>query len=91
MVAECVEVGSKTASDIVSALIIDDGNEERSNRKALFSKNLKYVGVSCAAHKGFGIVTVVDLIGGFHEGPKGATPGAPAVVEAPKAEPTPGN
>ena len=60
--AEAIEVGSKTPQDIVLSLIIDDGNEERSNRKVLFSPNLRQAGISCAPHRDFGIVTVVQAI-----------------------------
>ncbi len=62
--AEAIEVGSKTPFDIVLSLVVDDGNEERSNRKVLFSRNLKQVGVGCAQHPNFGIVTVIDAISG---------------------------
>ena len=76
VVAECIELGSNSASDIIASLIIDDGNEERSNRKVLFSKTLKYVGVGCAPHPEYGIVTVLNFIGGLHqtETPQGQTP-----------------
>ena len=78
VVAECIEFGSNTASDIVNSLIIDDGNEERSNRKVIFSKNMTFVGVGCAPHPEFGIVTVLNFVGGVHqtETPQGPTPGA---------------
>ncbi len=67
MVAECIELGSVTAAEIVASLIIDDGNEERSNRKVIFSKNLRLIGVACAPHKAFGVVTVIDFAGGEYE------------------------
>lgn len=84
MAAECIDVASKTAADIVASLIVDDGNEERSNRKVLFSRNVKLIGISCAPHKIFGTITVVDCVGGFTEPPPtGATPqGPPAETPA---------
>ena len=85
MVAECIEVGGKSAADIVASLIVDDGNEERSNRKVIFSRNIKIVGIACAPHKIFGTVTVLDCVGGFIEpAAETATPQAPP-VETPAA------
>ena len=79
MIAECIELAGINGREIVSSLIVDDGNEERSNRKVIFSKNLKYVGIACAPHKEFGTVTVINFIGDIDE--SAVTPG----------EPTPGN
>ena len=72
MVGECISVGSKTASDIVASLIIDDGDSDRSNRKVLFNKDARLGGVVCIPHSVFGVLTVIDLIGGVYENP-GAT------------------
>ena len=66
MVGECIEVGNITATNIICSLIIDDGNEERSNRKVLFNKDAKMAGVACVPHSVFGVITVIDLIGGEH-------------------------
>eukprot|EP00831_Metopus_contortus_P034621 TRINITY_DN275_c0_g1_i4.p2 TRINITY_DN275_c0_g1~~TRINITY_DN275_c0_g1_i4.p2 ORF type:complete len:237 (+),score=48.04 TRINITY_DN275_c0_g1_i4:47-712(+) len=77
MVAETVELGGKDAGDIIAALIADDGNEERSNRKVIFSKNVRYVGIGVAPHKLYGTVTVIDFVGGVHES-EFKTPGADA-------------
>eukprot|EP00826_Nyctotherus_ovalis_P033940 TRINITY_DN2776_c0_g1_i12.p1 TRINITY_DN2776_c0_g1~~TRINITY_DN2776_c0_g1_i12.p1 ORF type:complete len:199 (+),score=66.98 TRINITY_DN2776_c0_g1_i12:140-736(+) len=67
MAGECIEVGNKTATDIVLSLIVDDGNEERSNRKVLFDKEARLGGVVCIPHSVFGVITVVDIVGGEYE------------------------
>ena len=77
MVAECIEVCGKAASDIICSLIVDDGNEERSNRKVLFSKNCHLVGVSCVPHPIYGILTVINFIGGYQEAKSAETPMEP--------------
>eukprot|EP00826_Nyctotherus_ovalis_P003742 TRINITY_DN10771_c0_g1_i3.p1 TRINITY_DN10771_c0_g1~~TRINITY_DN10771_c0_g1_i3.p1 ORF type:complete len:198 (-),score=46.34 TRINITY_DN10771_c0_g1_i3:179-772(-) len=68
MAGECIEVGSTTATDIMASLIIDDGNEERSNRKVLFNRDARLGGVVCIPHSVFGVITVVDIVGGEYEG-----------------------
>ena len=67
MVAECIELSSSTAQNIVASLIVDDGNLERSNRKVIFDDKLRYVGVACASHPEYDIVTVINFIGGVIE------------------------
>ena len=69
MVGECIAVGSKTASDIVASLIIDDGDSDRSNRKVLFNKDARLAGVACIPHSVFGVLTVIDFVGGIYESP----------------------
>jgi len=64
---ECIDVGNRTASNIVASLIIDDGNEERSNRKVLFNKEARLGGVVCVPHSVFGVITVIDIVGGEYE------------------------
>ena len=67
MVGECIVVGSKTAADIVSSLVIDDGDEERTNRKVLFDKDARLGGVVCIPHSIFGVLTVVLFVGGAYD------------------------
>jgi uncharacterized protein YkwD len=67
MAGECIDVGNKTAANIVAALIVDDGNEERSNRKVLFNKDARLGGVVCVPHSVFGVITVIDIVGGEYE------------------------
>ena len=67
MAGECIVVGNKTATDIVASLIIDDGNEERSNRKVLFNVEARLGGVVCIPHSVFGVITVIEIVGGEYE------------------------
>ena len=69
MAGECIAVGSKSASDIVASLIIDDGDSDRSNRKVIFNENARLGGVICIPHSVFGVLTVIDLVGGVYENP----------------------
>eukprot|EP00826_Nyctotherus_ovalis_P014480 TRINITY_DN1403_c0_g1_i10.p1 TRINITY_DN1403_c0_g1~~TRINITY_DN1403_c0_g1_i10.p1 ORF type:complete len:209 (-),score=41.27 TRINITY_DN1403_c0_g1_i10:70-648(-) len=64
MIGECVNVGNNSGTDIVSTLLIDDGNETRPNRRLLLDKGAKFVGIGCALNEKFGVVTVIDIIGG---------------------------
>jgi hypothetical protein len=64
MAGECINVGDTVTSDIVTTLLIDDGVEDRSNRTLLFNKDAKYVGVACVPKDLFGVLTVIDVIGG---------------------------
>ena len=67
MAGQCIALGNRTAADIVASLIIDDGNEERSNRKVLFNKEARLAGVVCIPHSVFGVITVIDIVGGEYE------------------------
>ena len=69
MAGECIAVGCKSASDIVASLIIDDGDSDRSNRKVIFNENARLGGVVCIPHSVFGVLTVIDLVGGVYENP----------------------
>jgi len=83
MIAELIEVGSTIATEIIESLVIDDGNEERSNRKVIFGKNSKIVGIACRAHPIYGMITVLDFIGGSPEAEMapGTTPEQPSEKE----------
>eukprot|EP00826_Nyctotherus_ovalis_P035111 TRINITY_DN2984_c0_g5_i1.p1 TRINITY_DN2984_c0_g5~~TRINITY_DN2984_c0_g5_i1.p1 ORF type:complete len:217 (+),score=27.09 TRINITY_DN2984_c0_g5_i1:84-653(+) len=64
MAGECVSIGNTIASDVVNTLLIDDGVENRYNRRLLFNKNATLVGIACVPNELFGVVTVIDVIGG---------------------------
>ena len=53
----------------MASLIIDDENEERPNRKILFNKDARLAGVICIPHSVFGVITVIDIVGGEYEIP----------------------
>eukprot|EP00826_Nyctotherus_ovalis_P049183 TRINITY_DN589_c0_g1_i18.p1 TRINITY_DN589_c0_g1~~TRINITY_DN589_c0_g1_i18.p1 ORF type:complete len:210 (-),score=29.57 TRINITY_DN589_c0_g1_i18:143-772(-) len=67
MAGECIAVGEVTAIDIVASLIIDDGNDEKSNRRVLLDKDARIAGVVCVPHSVFGVISVIDVIGGEYE------------------------
>lgn len=59
--AECHEYGSADALEVILTLIIDDGNETRSNRNHLFG-NWDYVGLSSKTNPKFKQMTSVVFI-----------------------------
>lgn len=63
MVGECINVGCTSGVDIAAALLIDDGNEERTNRRLLFHKDAKYIGIGCASNETYKLITVILLSG----------------------------
>ena len=63
MAEECIDVGSFDAVDILTSLMIDDGNDERMHRKTIFNKDAKYIGIGCVPHKKFRVVTIIYLVG----------------------------
>eukprot|EP00826_Nyctotherus_ovalis_P043926 TRINITY_DN468_c0_g1_i10.p1 TRINITY_DN468_c0_g1~~TRINITY_DN468_c0_g1_i10.p1 ORF type:complete len:192 (+),score=42.35 TRINITY_DN468_c0_g1_i10:148-723(+) len=67
MAGECIDVGNNTAADIVASLVIDDSVDDRSNRKVLFHKDARLAGVVCLPHSVYGVLTVIDIVGGIYE------------------------
>lgn len=57
--AENLDFGFKKAENIILNLLIDDGCEERNQRKNLFNSIYKYVGIACNTHRDYGFCTVV--------------------------------
>lgn len=51
--AESIDLGYKTADNIILNLLIDDGSEGRNQRINLFSTNYKHIGIGCAFHKSY--------------------------------------
>ena len=49
--AESIDLGFKTADNIILNLLIDDGSEGRNQRINLFSTKYKYIGIGCSFHK----------------------------------------
>ena len=66
---EVIEVSSKSATDILISLLVDDGIRDKLNRRALFQNVYNYVGISCGPHTEYEIVTVLVFAGGIR--PKG--------------------
>ena len=51
--AESIDLGYKTADNIILNLLIDDGSEGRNQRINLFSTNYKHIGIGCGFHKSY--------------------------------------
>ncbi len=66
---EVIEVSSKSATDILISLLVDDGIRDKLNRRALFQNVYNYVGISCGPHTEYEIITVLVFAGGIR--PKG--------------------
>ena len=49
--AESIDLGFKTADNIILNLLIDDGSKGRNQRINLFSTQYKYIGIGCSFHK----------------------------------------
>ncbi len=66
-IAENISYGGITAQQIVIYLLIDDGVRDRGHRKNFLNPDFKKVGVAMGEHPEYGIMTVMDLAGGFVE------------------------
>ena len=65
---ESTDFGSVTPVLACVNLIVDDGNESRSNRQLLFKDNFKVMGVACVPHDELGSITLIMYATDFSEG-----------------------
>ncbi len=65
---ESTDFGSVTPLLACVNLIVDDGNESRSNRKLMFREEFKVMGVSCVPHDELGCITLIMYATDFSEG-----------------------
>ena len=65
---ESTDFGSVTPVLACVNLIVDDGNESRSNRKLIFKENFKIMGVACVPHDELGCITLIMYATDFSEG-----------------------
>ena len=65
---ESTDFGSVTPVLTCINLIVDDGNESRSNRKLMFKENFKVMGVACVPHDELGCITLIMYATDFSEG-----------------------
>ena len=56
-----ITYGSNTAEEVVAQLVVDDGVPDRGHRRLLYDPALRYAGVSCGPHPGYGTMCVIDL------------------------------
>ena len=59
-IAENLDFGFKIPENIIMNLIIDDGDENRYQRKNLFYPDFKYVGIGVGPHRDYGICVVIE-------------------------------
>ena len=59
-IAENLDFGFKIPENIIMNLIIDDGDENRYQRKNLFYPDFKYVGIGAGPHRDYGICVVIE-------------------------------
>ena len=65
---DSTDFGSMTPQMVVINLLVDDGNKSRSNRKLIFNKEYKLMGVGNAAHDEFGSISFIAFASDFVEG-----------------------
>ncbi len=65
---ESTDFGSVTPALTCVNLIVDDGNESRSNRKLMFREDYKIMGVACVPHDELGCITLIMYATDFAEG-----------------------
>ena len=65
---ESTDFGSVSPLLTCINLIVDDGNDRRSNRKMMFKGDFKVMGVSCVPHDELGCITLVMYATDFSEG-----------------------
>ena len=59
-IAENIDFGFRIPENIVMNMIIDDGDENRYQRKNLFYPHFKYVGIAVGPHKDFTFCSVIE-------------------------------
>ena len=59
-IAENLDFGFKNPENIIMNMIIDDGDENRYQRKNLFYPDFKYVGISVGPHRDYGYCVVIE-------------------------------
>ena len=59
-IAENLDFGFKIPENIIMNMIIDDGDENRYQRKNLFYPDFRYVGIGVGPHRDYGICVVIE-------------------------------
>ncbi len=68
---ESTDFGSLSPEMVVVNLLVDDGNQSRSNRRMLFKETYRKVGCGCVPHNKFKSVTVIMYASNFIGGGSG--------------------
>ena len=64
---ECVDLGGRTAQEVLVNMLVDDGVRQREHRNNLFSMNYAFVGVGSGYHKEYGVFSVIVFVGGLRD------------------------
>jgi hypothetical protein len=64
-----VDEGNVTGVEVIQSLLIDDGQEEKTNRAALLNPYFKIIGIGCVPKKGSVTLTVILLASDFANKP----------------------
>ncbi len=67
VIGENVAYGQRTARDVVSAFIVDDGVPGRGHRKNLYNPDYRLMGVDCGPHSTYGTTCAITFAGRYHE------------------------
>jgi hypothetical protein len=59
-IAENLDFGFKIPENIIMNMVIDDGDENRYQRKNLFYPDFRYVGIGVGPHREYGICVVIE-------------------------------
>ena len=68
-IGESMDFGSTRGLDIILSLLIDDGNNLRTQRANLFYPDFKYVGIGVHGHTGYHTCVVIDYVEDIVEKP----------------------
>lgn len=60
-VGEVIAYGTRDPLDVIRQLVVDDGVRDRSHRRLLFDRSLRYAGVACGAHPTLGHMCVITV------------------------------
>jgi hypothetical protein len=67
-----LDFGSKTGSDVIMSLIVDDGVYDRGHRENIFEPDFLVCGIAAAEHKSFRTVIAIDYSKAYYK--KGQKP-----------------
>jgi uncharacterized protein YkwD len=65
LAAEDISYGYEDPREVVRQLIIDSGVPNRGHRQTIFGAHYQAAGVSCAPHRAWGSMCVIDFAGAF--------------------------
>ena len=65
---ESTDFGSVNPQLVVMNLLVDDGNESRSNRDLIFREDFTVFGVACQPHDDLGAINLIIYATDFTEG-----------------------